>query len=252
MSDPSRQRIGIIGGSGIAVGDLLAEYRDLELATPYGDPSQPYALGEIDGREVVFLHRHGAGRQIAPHRINYRANIDGFRQLGVRSIFAYAAVGGISDAATAGAIVIPDQIIDYTHSRGATFYDEPTGVEFVDFTEPYGAPLRQALLAAADGLGIAVIPQGTYGATQGPRLESAAEIRRLARDGCTIVGMTGMPEAGLAREAGIDYATLAIVANLAAGLAPGPIAIDDIIRILRETQATATRLLREAIRALKD
>lgn len=249
MSDqPSR--LGIIGGSGVQVGDLLSQYREVALVTPYGEPSEPYAIGTLAGREIVYLHRHGAGKQIAPHRINYRANIDGFRQLGVRHIIAYAAVGGISDDAITGAIVVPDQIIDYTHSRAATFYDGPTGVEFVDFSEPYASALRLALIAAGDRLGIAVVRHGTYGATQGPRLESAAEIRRLARDGCTIVGMTGMPEAALAREAGIDYATLAIVANRAAGLSPGVLTIEDIIRTLRDRQAVAARLLREAVDAL--
>jgi 5'-deoxy-5'-methylthioadenosine phosphorylase len=250
MSGQEESRLGIIGGSGVEVGDLLDHYREVALTTAYGEPSQPYAIGALAGREVVYLHRHGAGKQIAPHRINYRANIDGFRQLGVRHIVAYAAVGGISAEASTGAIVVPDQIVDYTHSRAATFHDGATGVEFVDFTEPYDATLRAALIAAADRIGISVVRQGTYGATQGPRLESAAEIRRMAQDGCTVVGMTGMPEAALAREARIDYATLAIVANRAAGLTPGALSIEEIIRTLRGRQAAAALMLREAVRAL--
>ncbi len=210
--------LAVIGGIGFNRWDALHVIGRLDAATPYGIPSAPLTRGLIAGREVLFLARHGEPHRIAPHLINYRANIAALRDAGVRHVVAFASVGGIASGLSAGTIVAPDGILDYTHSRGHTFVDENVdAVTHIDFTHPFDPGLRARLLAAAAGVGIAVRDGGTYAATQGPRLESAAEIRRLERDGADIVGMTGMPEAALAREAGLAYAMLAVVANDAAG-----------------------------------
>ncbi len=210
--------LGIIGGSGMAVLDELAERRRQVVRTPYGDPSCPFLFGRLDGQEVVFLSRHGFGHTITPHQINYRANLWALDEIGVKSLVSVATVGGIRADLEPGSLLLPDQIIDYTHGRAATFYEGPDQpVIHIDFTEPYDAGLRARVLAAAAAVGETLFDGGTYGCTQGPRLETAAEIRRLERDGCDVVGMTAMPEASLARELGIPYVTLAVIANDAAG-----------------------------------
>jgi 5'-deoxy-5'-methylthioadenosine phosphorylase len=210
--------IAVIGGTG------LSQMHDLEVldrrvvATPYGEPSAPVLLGRIGAGRAVFLPRHGAGHTIPPHAINYRANIWALRKLGVERIIAVNAVGGIGPDRGPRTVVVPDQIIDYTWGRDHTFYDGGSGeVAHVDFSEPYSASVRRLILDAGRAAGLTPIDGGTYAATQGPRLETPAEIRRLANDGCNLVGMTGMPEAALAREAGLAYACLAVVVNFAAG-----------------------------------
>jgi 5'-methylthioinosine phosphorylase len=211
--------LGIIGGSGL---NRIAELEDLRrevLSTPYGEPSAALTFGRLRGAEVVFLARHGDGHVIAPHRINYRANIRALHDCGVRDIVAVATVGGILEELEPGTLVVPHQIIDYTHGRAATFFDgvdQP--LEHVDFTQPFSEALRGRLLRAGADAGERLRDGGVYGATQGPRLETAAEIRRMSRDGADIVGMTGMPEAVLARELGLSYAMLAVVVNAAAGI----------------------------------
>jgi len=210
--------LAVIGGSGFGRWDALHVIGRIDAATPYGAPSAPLTRGIVAGREVLFLARHGEPHRIAPHLINYRANIAALRDAGVWRVVAFASVGGITGGLGAGSIVIPDGILDYTHSRAHSFVDEHVeAVEHIDFTHPFEPALRSGLLAAAVRAGVAVRDGGTYAATQGPRLESAAEIRRLERDGADLVGMTGMPEAALAREAGLAYAILAVVANDAAG-----------------------------------
>jgi 5'-deoxy-5'-methylthioadenosine phosphorylase len=217
----------IVGGSGLKKLTLLKNPRREVIRTPYGDPSGPLTFGSLDGVELAFLARHGYGHTIAPHEINYRANLWALRQAGVNQVLAVATVGGISENMGPGALAVPDQIIDYTHGRRNTYFegaDQP--VVHVDFTEPYDEELRQRLIAAAARVTVAVGTRGTYGCTQGPRLESAAEISRLERDGCTVVGMTGMPEAALARELELPYAALTVVANHAAGKGDSKRAID--------------------------
>lgn len=209
----------IIGGTGLADLADLSDTRRRVVRTPYGDPSCALTFGRIGGTDIVFLARHGYGHTIAPHQINYRANIWALREVGAERIVAVATVGGIRQAFGPGQIIIPDQIIDYTHGRPSTFFEGPdAAVTHVDFTEPYAPGLRRMLLDSAACAGITVHDGGCYGCTQGPRLETAAEIRRMARDGCDLVGMTGMPEALLARELGLPYACIAVVANHAAGL----------------------------------
>ncbi|TFW71479.1 5'-methylthioadenosine phosphorylase [Methylotenera oryzisoli] len=210
--------LAIIGGTGLTQLDNLNITRRLIVRTPYGEPSQPLIFGEISGREVIFLARHGNGHTIPPHEVNYRANIAALHLQGVTEIAAIATVGGIHPDLSAGKIVIPHQIIDYTYGRKTTFHDGISNpVKHIDFTEPYCQTLREKWKRAAIAVGEEVVDHGVYAATQGPRLETAAEINRLERDGATVVGMTGMPEAALARELGISYATICPVANYAAG-----------------------------------
>jgi len=212
----------VFGGSGLASLATLEVTRREVVRTPYGEPSGALTFGRLGGHEVVFLPRHGHGHTIPPHQINYRANLWAVREAQVDGVFAVTTVGGVRDDFGPGTLVVPDQIIDYTHGRQHTFFEGPessigTAVSHIDFTWPYAAGLRRRILDAAQRAGVAVHGGGVYGATQGPRLESAAEIRRMARDGCDLVGMTGMPEAALARELGLDYACLSVVVNHAAG-----------------------------------
>ena len=210
--------LAILGGSGLAQLPGLEGVRRETMRTPYGDPSGPLVRGKIGGREVVFLARHGEGHTLPPHQINYRANIQALKDAGVKDIISIATVGGIRREFGPGALVVPDQIIDYTWGRVATLFEGPGAkVTHIDFTEPYSAALRKSILAAAKACGEAIADGGCYGATQGPRLETAAEIARMERDGADLVGMTAMPEAALAREAGLAYAAIAVVANHAAG-----------------------------------
>ncbi len=210
--------LGIIGGSGLDQIKGFETGQQLHVRTPYGDPSAPLSFGRLDGRALVFLPRHGFDHSIAPHRINYRANLWALHAQGVRSVVAVAAVGGIAGGLTPGMLVVPEQIIDYTHGRDATYFDGIANpLAHIDFTRPFTDTIRQKLLRAGRVAGEFLHDGGTYGATQGPRLETAAEIDRMERDGADIVGMTGMPEAVLARELGMHYAMLAVVVNAAAG-----------------------------------
>ncbi len=221
--------IAIIGGSGFTNLKILQVVRREVVHTPYGPPSAPLTHGLLGGKEVTFLPRHGAGHIIPPHKVNYRANLWALKKAGIDHVIGVAAVGGIRKDMAPGLIAVPDQIIDYTYGRQHTlFEDDLNKVTHIDFTEPYSDKLRQALLTAARESGVKVIDGGTYGATQGPRLETAMEVVRLQRDGCDLVGMTGMPEASLARELGMEYACCSVIANWAAGLSDGPITMKEI------------------------
>ena len=210
--------LAILGGSGLSQLSSLEGVRRKTVRTVYGDPSAPLTLGRIGRRELIFLARHGDGHTIAPHQVNYRANIQALKDEGVTEIVSIATVGGIRGEFGPGVLVVPDQILDYTWGRASTFFEGAGAkVTHIDFTEPYSAMLRSRILAAATARGEVVATRAVYAATQGPRLETAAEIARLERDGADLVGMTGMPEAALAREAGLEYAALAVVANHAAG-----------------------------------
>ena len=225
--------LAVIGGTGLTELPGLTARRAEHFETPWGEPSGPVIFGRLSTREIAFLPRHGHGHTIAPHRINYRANIWALKALGIQEVIAVAAVGGIRPSLGPGALVVPDQIIDYTWGRAQTFHDGlHAPVHHVDFTRPYSARLRSRLVSAADVESLPVTDGGTYGATQGPRLETAAEIDRMERDGCDVVGMTGMPEAGLAREVQLDYAHLAVVVNPAAGRGAGEIKMDAIEFVL--------------------
>lgn len=210
--------LGIIGGTGLTqLASLEITHRQV-IRTPYGEPSGPLTYGNINNHKVVFLARHGYGHTIPPHLVNYRANLWALYSEGVKEIVSVATVGGIHPDLAPGSIVIPDQIIDYTWGRKNTFHDmTDRPVTHIDFTEPYCADMRALCMQAAAAAGENFIDGGVYAAVQGPRLETAAEINRLERDGATMVGMTGMPEAALARELEISYAAVGVVANHAAG-----------------------------------
>ena len=239
------QYLGIIGGSGLTRLEALEIERRELVSTPFGAPSAPMQFGRLNELPVAFLPRHGGNHQVPPHKVNYRANIWAFKEAGVERIVGMAAVGGISANMGPGTLCVADQVIDYTYDRKHTFYEQDLKrVIHADFTDPYCEALRQQLLAAAGRIGESVVGKGTYGATQGPRLESAAEIRRLARDGCDIVGMTGMPEAALARELELCYANFSLVVNWAAGLGDGgPITMQEIESYLGEGMARAIRVI---------
>ena len=210
--------LAIIGGTGMTqLACLEISHRQI-IRTPYGEPSGPLTFGSINDNKVVFLARHGYGQTIPPHEVNYRANLWALQALDVARVIAVASVGGIRTDLTPGVVAVPDQVIDYTHGRHYTYHegiDSP--VTHIDFTEPYCRLARNYLLTAARLANEHVIDGGVYGATQGPRLETAAEINRMERDGVDMVGMTGMPEASLAKELALCYATIAVVANYAAG-----------------------------------
>jgi 5'-methylthioadenosine phosphorylase len=211
--------LAIIGGSGLLrLANLDVSHREV-LRTPYGEPSGAVAFGQIGGHPVAFLARHGHGHIIAPHEINYRANIWALAERGAKAIVAVASVGGIRPDLKPGDVVVPHQIIDYTWGRKSTYHEGGNGVTHVDFTEPYDPGLRTRLIEAANDAGVPVGDGAVYAVTQGPRLETAAEIDRLERDGADVVGMTGMPEAILARERGVPYAAIDVVVNYAAGRA---------------------------------
>jgi len=210
----------LIGGTGLYKLAELEGVETHEVDTPYGRPSSPLRVGGFGPHRIAFLARHGEGHAMPPHRINYRANLWALKAVGATRIVAVNSVGGITPGWGPRVIGLPEQLIDYTHDRTASLWDGEGEALHVDFGEPYTPSLRRALLEAAKASGVPVVDGGCYAATQGPRLETRAEIERLRRDGCDLVGMTGMPEAALARELGLDYACLAIVANWAAGRAP--------------------------------
>ncbi|MFO7602536.1 MAG: S-methyl-5'-thioinosine phosphorylase [Gammaproteobacteria bacterium] len=241
-------KIAIIGGTGMTMMKNLEIVRRELVHTTYGEPSGPITLGTLAEHEIIFLARHGYGHTIPPHKINYRANIAALKDAGAEMIIAINAVGGITANMRPEALVIPDQIIDYTWSRTNTFFEE--GLEqvvHIDFTHPYCEALRQKIIKASQQCGVKLITSGTYGATQGPRLETAAEVTRLERDGCDIVGMTGMPEAALARELGLCYASICVVANMAAGKGPAEITMEDIDKNLQQGMEDTRSLLAAVI-----
>jgi 5'-deoxy-5'-methylthioadenosine phosphorylase len=234
----------IIGGTGLAQLPGFEISRREEIATVWGKPSSTLLRGKLYGAEVIFLARHGERSAIPPHKINYRANIQALKDAGAARIVAAAAVGGIRADMGPAKLIVPDQIIDYTHGRTATFFeDDLEHVVHIDFTHPYTPSLRTKLLDAGARAGLALIDGGVYGCTQGPRLETPAEIRRMERDGCDLVGMTGMPEASLARELEMEYACCAVVANWAAGKGEGEISMEEIFENLERGMADFGKLL---------
>jgi len=238
--------LAIIGGSGLTQLSSLEVGRRKVVRTPYGDPSGALTFGRIGNSDVVFLARHGYGHTIVPHEVNYRANVWALRQEGADSIVSVASVGGIRNDLWPGELVLPHQIIDYTWGRASTYFEGPgQPVNHIDFTEPYSRALRERILEAAGAIGERLMDGGVYAATQGPRLETAAEITRMERDGADLVGMTGMPEAALARELGLEYAAIAVVANYAAGRGDSEraIALDKIQVILDEALGRVRKII---------
>ena len=239
----------LIGGTGLATLPGLEVQRSHAVDTPYGAPSALLEEGHLGDAELLFLHRHGGdGPPVPPHLVNYRANVWALRELGATRIVAVNAVGAIARAMSAGSLVIPDQLIDYTWGREHSYDDGSSGeLLHVDFTAPYDPALRAELLAAGSRAGVPCIDGAVLGVVQGPRLETAAEVRRFARDGCDLLGMTGMPEAALARELALPYAALCMIVNAAAGLAPEPLSLDAIRSALGAEVALLRRLLPELL-----
>lgn len=244
--------LAIIGGSGSTkLGNLEGPRRQV-VRTPYGEPSGALTWGRMSNRELAFLARHGYGHTIAPHEVNYRANIWALHSQQVSDVIALVSVGGIRSDLSPGTLVIPHQIIDYTYGRKSTFFEgREQPVTHTDFTEPYSERMRELVLDAAQRAGEAVIDGGVYAAVQGPRLETAAEINRLERDGADMVGMTGMPEAALARELGLSYVALGVVANHAAGRGPSPhvIRLEEIGAVLKRAMERVKRILERVVDA---
>jgi 5'-methylthioadenosine phosphorylase len=238
--------LAIIGGSGLTQLANLEVTQRKVVRTPYGEPSGPLTFGRIAKRDVIFLARHGYGHTIAPHEVNYRANLWALKDAGTEKVVSVASVGSIRKDLAPGSLVIPHQIIDYTWGRRCTFFEGAgSPVNHIDFTEPFSPSLRKVLLKAAADCKEKVFDGSVYAATQGPRLETAAEIDRLERDGADLVGMTGMPEAVLAREVSLEYATIAAVANYAAGRADSAHAIplDRIGAILEQAMGRVRRII---------
>ena len=244
--------LAIIGGSGLTQLSNLDVTHRLAVRTPYGEPSGALTFGRIAGEDLVFLARHGYGHTIPPHEVNYRANIWALKQQKVEGVVSVASVGGIRADMRPGAIAVPHQIIDYTWGRKNTFFEGgEQALTHIDFTEPYSAQLRRRIVDAARACEEPVVENAIYAASQGPRLETAAEIDRLERDGVDVVGMTGMPEAALAREADLDYAAIAVVANYAAGRADSlhGIRLEDIEQVLRQSLARVRRIIEKLVAA---
>jgi|SRR5689334_2352948 5'-methylthioinosine phosphorylase len=243
--------LAIIGGTGLTELANLDVSRRQDVRTPYGEPSGPLTFGAVRGVPVVFLARHGYGHTIPPHQVNYRANLWALKNQGVSEIVSVVSVGGIRADLGPGRIVVPHQIIDYTWGRVNTFFENEAPVRHIDFTEPYTGDLRGRLLAAARVSGEAAVDGAVYAATQGPRLETAAEIDRLEKEGADIVGMTGMPEAALAREIELGYAAIAVVVNHAAGRGASArgVALQQIEEVLKEVLGRVRRIIEALVRA---
>ncbi len=244
--------LGIIGGSGLTQLDNLEITHRQIVRTPYGEPSGALTFGHIGEYQLVFIPRHGYGHTIAPHLVNYRANLWALQNQGVQDVISVATVGSIHASLTPGGLVIPNQIIDYTWGRKNTYFDEvgDKPVVHTDFTEPYTQRLRKLCLQAIADVGEHCVDGGVYAAMQGPRLETAAEIDRLERDGATIVGMTAMPEAVLARELGQSYAAICVVANHAAGRASSKhgIRYQDVGAVMDETMVRVRKVVAQLVK----
>ena len=243
-------RLAIIGGTGLTQLEGLSIVEEREVDTPWGKPSAPLQFGRLGEASVVFLARHGNPHRVPPHQVNYRANLWALQEAGAREVVAVNAVGGIHRDMGPARVVVPDQMIDYTWGRAHTFFEgELDSVTHIDFSFPYREPMRRRLLAAAQTGGVDCQDRAVYAATQGPRLETIAEIARLERDGCDIVGMTGMPEASLAAELKLDYACLALVVNWAAGKTDHIITMEEIDAAIEEGMGYIMTILRNLVLA---
>ena len=239
--------IAIIGGTGMNTWPGLEVLERIDVRTAYGAPSAPLLRGRVYGVEAFFLARHGEGHKLPPHAINYRANLKALADAGVKQVIAIAAVGAIADWFAPGEVAIPHDLIDYTWGRAHSYSDGSEGstLQHVEFTHPYSVNLREALRAAAQAAGVVAGQKGVMAVTQGPRLETPAEIRKFKADGCDLVGMTGMPEAALAAELGLEYACLAVSVNWAAGLSPAGAGIHDEIHASIEAGMAKVRAILE-------
>ena len=244
--------LAIIGGTGLYQIAALENVETREGDTVYGKPSAPVRIGYLGGKKIAFMARHGEGHSVAPHKVNYRANMRCLKDLGITKVLAINAVGGITDAFGPRVVSVPDQIIDYTYGRLHSLSEEPgSEVLHVDFTEPYCAKLRANILRAAKKIEMPIVDFGCYGATQGPRLETRAEITRMRRDGCDLVGMTGMPEAAIARELALCFTTVALVTDHDAGVdAGGAVTHEEVLQVFARSLEGLKSLLKSAIGAM--
>jgi 5'-methylthioadenosine phosphorylase len=241
--------IGVIGGSGFYEIEGVTIEEIKKVSTPFGYPSDSYRIGEFSGKKIVFLPRHGSLHNIPPHKINYRANILGFKELGVERVISLSAAGGINLRMKPGTIVVPDQVIDMTKGRDSTFYDGDKVIH-IDFTEPYCPELRSYIFRAGEKSGIKLKKTGTYVCVNGPRLETKAEIKFFSGIGADIVGMTAMPEASLAREAELCFAGVTVVTNYAAGITKKRLKATEVIDVMKETAVRLKGLLREVFKLI--
>lgn len=243
--------VALIVGSGLAHWPVAVRWTEA-VETPFGETSSPIGEAAIGGHPVTVIARHGTDHSIAPHEVNYRANVWALRMYAADIVVGLNVVGGIAPGFRPGDLAVPDQLIDYTTGRDGSFGDIGNGIPHIDFTEPFDPVVAGCLAAVVAETGF-VPCRGVFGVTQGPRLETAAEIDRLERDGCAMVGMTAMPEAALAREAGLAYAVLAASVNYAAGRSPAgePIlaGIEEAAAIGMERMARALALAIPALRA---
>ena len=245
------QPVGIIGGTGLTSHPGLEVTGERLTDTPWGQPSSTLVEGVLGEQPVIFLSRHGNPHRIPPHRVNYRANLQALYDAGVRTLVGVNAVGGIHPEMGPARVVVPDQLIDYTWGRASTFFEENLDhATHIDFTHPYSEAVRQALIEAAQRRAVPVSGYGVYAATQGPRLETAAEVRRIERDGCDMIGMTGMPEAALAAELEMNYACLALVVNWAAGKSEKIITMADIEAAIDEGMSGVRSILESSMAPL--
>lgn len=243
--------VGVIGGTGLTTLSGLEITAERSVATPWGQPSSALVEGRLAGQAVVFLSRHGNPHRIPPHQVNYRANLQALHDAGVRTVVGVNAVGGIHPDMGPAHIVIPHQIIDYTWGRASTFFEgELDETTHIDFTWPYTEEARELLITAARDQTLPFSDFGVYGATQGPRLETAAEVLRLERDGCDLVGMTGMPEAALAAELKMNYVCLALVVNRAAGKSDHIITMAEIEAAIDQGMSGIKRILEVSMSGL--
>ena len=251
MSNAARPKIAVIGGTGMNSWPGLVIEERVETMTPYGAASAPLLFGSVYGVRACFLARHGEGHKIPPHLINYRANLWALKQAGIEKIIAIAAVGGITEGYAPAQVGIPHDAIDYTYGRDHTYSDgtDRWVLHHVEMAEPYSQSLRRVLLDSANSAGVAITDGGVMAITQGPRLETPAEIRKLKQDGCDLVGMTSFPEAPLARELGLDYACLAVSVNWGAGIGSGGIH-DEIEQSVEQGMAKVRAVLGKALPAL--
>ena len=236
------RKIAIIGGTGIYSPEALQGFEEKVIDTPYGQAL--CNIGELAGNQVVFITRHGAGHKTAPHKVNYRANIWALKSLGTEEIFATTAVGSLNPEMTAGHFVVCSNVLDFTKSRINTFYDTPErGVVHVDFSYPYCPCVRERVIRCLEKLDIPFHKEGVYVATEGPRFESAAEIKAYAMLGGDLVGMTNMPECILAREAEMCYSTCSIVTNMAAGISPTPLSHMEVVEAMGKSINNMNKLI---------
>jgi len=239
-------KIAIIGGTGVYNPDIMSDIRDETITTPYGEVK--LKIGDYRGRQIAFMNRHGEEHSVPPHLVNYRANIAALKKLGVKNVLATAAVGSLNPSMQPGHFIFVDQFLDFTKSRQTTFFEGGgTGVVHIDMTNPYCPELRDILSRAARGLGLISHPLGTYICAEGPRFETAAEIKMYRLFGGDLVGMTGVPEASLAREAEMCYATIAMVTNYAAGISPTNLTHQEVLNMMMLNSENIRKLLMQAV-----